>query len=71
MSIRLEPDGQGKFGFNVKGGHDMGCAVLVSRVAPGWSLLASAYSGTCSACNDCLRYISISQELQRTNATRD
>ena len=35
MSIRLEPDAQGKFGFNVKGGCDMGCPVLVSRVAPG------------------------------------
>jgi len=33
--IRLEPDRQGKFGFNVKGGADMNCPVLVSRVAPG------------------------------------
>lgn len=35
VSIRLEPDVQGKFGFNIKGGFDMGCPVLVSRVAPG------------------------------------
>ncbi|OXA56784.1 Tyrosine-protein phosphatase 1 [Folsomia candida] len=36
VTIRLEPDAHdGKFGFNVKGGFDMGCPILVSRVAPG------------------------------------
>ena len=29
------PDGQGRFGFNVKGGMDQGVPVIVSRVAGG------------------------------------
>lgn len=32
--IRLAPDEQGRFGFNVKGGADLGMPILVSRVAP-------------------------------------
>ena len=32
--IRISPDEQGRFGFNVKGGADLGMPILVSRVAP-------------------------------------
>ncbi|XP_014662794.1 PREDICTED: tyrosine-protein phosphatase non-receptor type 4-like [Priapulus caudatus] len=32
--IRIKPDEQGRFGFNVKGGCDQNMPVLVSRVAP-------------------------------------
>ncbi|KAI5737101.1 hypothetical protein M8J76_010009, partial [Diaphorina citri] len=32
--IRIAPDEQGRFGFNVKGGADLGMPILVSRVAP-------------------------------------
>lgn len=34
MTIRLTPDEQGRFGFNVKGGLDLDMPILVSRVAP-------------------------------------
>ncbi|XP_054165930.1 tyrosine-protein phosphatase 1-like [Oppia nitens] len=34
VSISMRPDFDGRFGFNVKGGHDQNCPVLVSRVAP-------------------------------------
>ncbi|CAL4090418.1 unnamed protein product [Meganyctiphanes norvegica] len=34
MTIRMKPDSQGKFGFNVKGGADQNLAILVSRVVP-------------------------------------
>lgn len=34
MTIRIQPDDQGRFGFNVKGGSDLGMPILVSRVAP-------------------------------------
>jgi len=30
----MKPDDDGRFGFNVKGGHDQNCPILVSRVAP-------------------------------------
>ena len=30
----MKPDEQGRFGFNVKGGHDQNCPVLVSRILP-------------------------------------
>ena len=30
----MRPDAEGRFGFNVKGGSDQKCPVLVSRVAP-------------------------------------
>uniref|UniRef100_A0A914W534 Tyrosine-protein phosphatase 1 n=2 Tax=Plectus sambesii TaxID=2011161 RepID=A0A914W534_9BILA len=33
--IRLRPDSQGRFGFNVKGGADQNYPIIVSRVAPG------------------------------------
>lgn len=32
--IRFSPDDQGRFGFNVRGGSDLGMPILVSRVAP-------------------------------------
>ena len=32
--IRITPDEQGRFGFNVKGGSDLNMPILVSRVAP-------------------------------------
>lgn len=32
--VTMKPDQEGRFGFNVKGGSDQNCAVLVSRVAP-------------------------------------
>jgi tyrosine-protein phosphatase non-receptor type 4 len=32
--IRIAPDDQGRFGFNVKGGSDLNMPILVSRVAP-------------------------------------
>ncbi|PSN43489.1 Tyrosine-protein phosphatase non-receptor type 4 [Blattella germanica] len=32
--IRITPDDQGRFGFNVKGGSDLNMPILVSRVAP-------------------------------------
>ncbi|KAB7507413.1 Tyrosine-protein phosphatase 1 [Armadillidium nasatum] len=35
VSIRIKPDEQGKYGFNVKGGSDQQQPVLVSKVAPG------------------------------------
>lgn len=34
IQVRMKPDPDGRFGFNVKGGHDQNCPVLVSRVAP-------------------------------------
>ncbi|XP_051154879.1 tyrosine-protein phosphatase non-receptor type 4 isoform X3 [Leptopilina boulardi] len=34
VAIRLTPDEQGRFGFNVKGGLDLEMPILVSRVAP-------------------------------------
>ncbi|XP_015524862.1 tyrosine-protein phosphatase non-receptor type 4 isoform X3 [Neodiprion pinetum] len=34
VNIRLTPDEQGRFGFNVKGGLDLEMPILVSRVAP-------------------------------------
>ncbi|KAK7863894.1 hypothetical protein R5R35_007226 [Gryllus longicercus] len=34
VSIRITPDDQGRFGFNVKGGADLNLPILVSRVAP-------------------------------------
>ncbi|XKL66206.1 hypothetical protein PGB90_009626 [Kerria lacca] len=34
VSIKLSPDEQGRFGFNVKGGSDLNMPILVSRVAP-------------------------------------
>lgn len=33
-TIRMKPDDQGRFGFNVKGGADQNLPILVSRVAP-------------------------------------
>ncbi|XP_075386360.1 tyrosine-protein phosphatase non-receptor type 4 isoform X4 [Tenrec ecaudatus] len=33
--IRMQPDENGRFGFNVKGGYDQKMPVIVSRVAPG------------------------------------
>ncbi|KAM3851538.1 tyrosine-protein phosphatase non-receptor type 4 isoform 4-T5 [Vipera latastei] len=33
--IRIRPDENGRFGFNVKGGYDQKMPVIVSRVAPG------------------------------------
>ncbi|CAG2106184.1 unnamed protein product, partial [Medioppia subpectinata] len=33
-TVHMRPDADGRFGFNVKGGHDQNCPVLVSRVAP-------------------------------------
>ena len=35
VTITMLPDGQGRFGFNVKGGMDQGVPVIVSRVAGG------------------------------------
>ncbi|XP_075685177.1 tyrosine-protein phosphatase non-receptor type 4 isoform X2 [Rhinoderma darwinii] len=35
--IRMTPDENGRFGFNVKGGYDQKMPVIVSRVAPGTS----------------------------------
>lgn len=34
VTIRIQPDDQGRFGFNVKGGSDLSMPILVSRVAP-------------------------------------
>lgn len=34
VTIRMKPDEQGRFGFNVKGGADQNLSILVSRVAP-------------------------------------
>ncbi|XP_052809205.1 tyrosine-protein phosphatase non-receptor type 4-like isoform X5 [Mya arenaria] len=34
VTIRMMPDDQGRFGFNVKGGADQGMPIIVSRVAP-------------------------------------
>lgn len=34
VNIRIIPDEQGRFGFNVKGGADLNMPILVSRVAP-------------------------------------
>lgn len=34
VTVTMKPDSDGRFGFNVKGGHDQNCPVLVSRVAP-------------------------------------
>lgn len=34
VTIRMKPDEQGRFGFNVKGGADQGMPIIVSRVAP-------------------------------------
>lgn len=31
--VKLKPDSEGKFGFNIKGGFDQNCPVLVSKVA--------------------------------------
>lgn len=33
ITIKMQPDTDGRFGFNVKGGRDQNCPVLVSRVA--------------------------------------
>ncbi|KAK6166375.1 hypothetical protein SNE40_023087 [Patella caerulea] len=33
VTIRMKPDEQGRFGFNVKGGADQGMPIIVSRVA--------------------------------------
>lgn len=33
--IRMMPDVEGRFGFNVKGGSDLGMGIIVSRVVPG------------------------------------
>uniref|UniRef100_A0A5F8G387 Tyrosine-protein phosphatase non-receptor type n=1 Tax=Monodelphis domestica TaxID=13616 RepID=A0A5F8G387_MONDO len=35
--IKMKPDENGRFGFNVKGGYDQKMPVIVSRVAPGTS----------------------------------
>ncbi|XP_056007257.1 tyrosine-protein phosphatase non-receptor type 4-like isoform X3 [Ostrea edulis] len=35
VTIRMRPDDEGRFGFNVKGGADQGMPIIVSRVAPG------------------------------------
>lgn len=35
VTIRMKPDEQGRFGFNVKGGADQGMPIIVSRVAAG------------------------------------
>lgn len=34
VQIRLQPDEQGRFGFNVKGGADLNIPILISKVAP-------------------------------------
>lgn len=34
VNVRITPDEQGRFGFNVKGGLDLDSPILVSRVAP-------------------------------------
>lgn len=34
IGIKILPDEQGRYGFNVTGGSDMGMPILVSRVAP-------------------------------------
>ncbi|XP_071446930.1 tyrosine-protein phosphatase non-receptor type 4 isoform X1 [Hetaerina americana] len=34
VTIRIRPDEQGRFGFNVKGGSDLEMPIIVSRVAP-------------------------------------
>ncbi|KAI1299327.1 Tyrosine-protein phosphatase non-receptor type 4 [Halotydeus destructor] len=34
ISVRMRPDDQGKYGFNVKGGKDQQLPILVSRVVP-------------------------------------
>ncbi|KAK3108379.1 hypothetical protein FSP39_006663 [Pinctada imbricata] len=34
VTIKMKPDEQGRFGFNVKGGADQGMPIIVSRVAP-------------------------------------
>jgi len=34
VTIRMKPDSQGRFGFNVKGGADQAMPIIVSRVAP-------------------------------------
>lgn len=34
VTVIMKPDTEGRFGFNVKGGFDQNCPVLVSRVAP-------------------------------------
>ncbi|KAK2151211.1 hypothetical protein LSH36_372g03009 [Paralvinella palmiformis] len=34
VTIRMKPDSQGRFGFNVKGGADQNMPIIVSRVAP-------------------------------------
>ena len=34
VTLRMIPDEQGRFGFNVKGGADQGMPIIVSRVAP-------------------------------------
>ncbi|KHJ48169.1 Protein-tyrosine phosphatase [Trichuris suis] len=35
VTIRMRPDSQGRFGFNVKGGWDQNYPIIVSRVIPG------------------------------------
>ncbi|CAG0898036.1 unnamed protein product [Darwinula stevensoni] len=37
VTIRMRPDEQGRFGFNVKGGRDQNSPVIVTRVAPNTS----------------------------------
>lgn len=34
VTIKLHPDDQGRFGFNVKGGADLNLPILISKVAP-------------------------------------
>lgn len=34
VQVRLQPDDQGRFGFNVKGGADLKLPILISKVAP-------------------------------------
>lgn len=34
VQVRIQPDEQGRFGFNVKGGADLNLPILISKVAP-------------------------------------
>ncbi|PKU45986.1 tyrosine-protein phosphatase non-receptor type 4 [Limosa lapponica baueri] len=43
VMIRMKPDENGRFGFNVKGGYDQKMPVIVSRVAPGTPIVEDAY----------------------------
>lgn len=33
VTVKMKPDHEGKFGFNIKGGKELSCPVLVSKVA--------------------------------------